>query len=77
MPIHAEMELPLYETTIPTGFPSLTEEYLGDTMDINQYLSKNPTVSFLPELRVNVYINHHCPVNFQNPVIYLDVYLEF
>lgn len=50
MPVHSEMELPLYETTIPAGFPSPAEEYLGDTMDLNQYLIKNPTASFFAKV---------------------------
>ncbi len=45
-PIHSELSLPLYETTIPAGFPSPAEEYLGDAMDLNQYLMTNPTASF-------------------------------
>lgn len=45
-PIDSKLELPLYETNIPAGFPSPAEEYLGDTMDLNQYLIKNPTASF-------------------------------
>ena len=45
-PIDSKLELPLYETNVPAGFPSPAEEYLGDTMDLNQYLIKNPTASF-------------------------------
>ncbi|MBL4660586.1 MAG: translesion error-prone DNA polymerase V autoproteolytic subunit [Alcanivoracaceae bacterium] len=45
-PIDSKLELPLYETNIPAGFPSPAEEYLGDTMDLNQYLIKNATASF-------------------------------
>ncbi len=50
MPVHSDMELPLYETTIPAGFPSPAEEYLGDTMDLNDYLIKNPTASFFAKV---------------------------
>lgn len=49
-PIHSEMQLPLYETHVPAGFPSPAEEYLGDTMDLNQYLIKNPTASFFAKV---------------------------
>jgi DNA polymerase V len=45
-PINSSLELPLYETSVPAGFPSPAQEYLGDTMDLNQYLLKNPTASF-------------------------------
>jgi len=49
-PIHSKTELPLYETTVPAGFPSPAEEYLGDTMDLNQYLIKNQTASFFAKV---------------------------
>ena len=45
-PIDSTLELPLYETSVPAGFPSPAQEYLGDTMDLNAYLIKNPTASF-------------------------------
>lgn len=50
MPVHSAMELPLYETNIPAGFPSPAEEYLGDTMDLNQYLIKNSAASFFAKV---------------------------
>ncbi len=45
-PIDSTLELPLYETSVPAGFPSPAQEYLGDTMDLNAYLIKNPTACF-------------------------------
>lgn len=44
--LNSNCELPLYETSVPAGFPSPAQEYLGDTMDLNEYLIKNPTASF-------------------------------
>ena len=49
-PIDSKLELPLYESCIPAGFPSPAQEYLGDTMDLNDYLIKNPTASFFAKV---------------------------
>ncbi len=49
-PVTSSLELPLYETHVPAGFPSPAEEYLGDTMDLNDYLLKNPTASFFAKV---------------------------
>ena len=49
-PVTTKLELPLYETRVPAGFPSPAEEYLGDTMDLNEYLLKNPTASFFAKV---------------------------
>ncbi|MCB0685179.1 MAG: translesion error-prone DNA polymerase V autoproteolytic subunit [Saprospiraceae bacterium] len=45
-PVVTELELPLYSTKVPAGFPSPAEEYLGDCLDLNQFLLKNPDSSF-------------------------------
>jgi DNA polymerase V len=50
IPKHTAIELPLYETHVPAGFPSPAEEYLGDTMDLNEYLIKNPVASFFAKV---------------------------
>jgi DNA polymerase V len=50
IPENSSLELPLYETSVPAGFPSPAQEYLGDTMDLNQYLIKNPTASFFAKV---------------------------
>ncbi len=50
MPIKASMELPLYETSVPAGFPSPAEEYLGEKLDLNEYLIKNPIASFFAKV---------------------------
>jgi len=49
-PVSSPLPLPLYETHVPAGFPSPAEEYLGDTMDLNDYLLKNPTASFFAKV---------------------------
>jgi DNA polymerase V len=45
-PGRSRLELPLYESRVPAGFPSPANEYLGDTLDLNQYLIANPTATF-------------------------------
>ena len=40
------MELPLVTTKVPAGFPSPAEEYLGDSLDLNDYLIQNPSTTF-------------------------------
>jgi len=42
----SHLELPLYESRIPAGFPSPAGEYLGDTLDLNDYLISNRTATF-------------------------------
>ncbi len=43
---HAACSLPLLTSKIPAGFPSPAEEYLGDTLNLNQYLIDNPATTF-------------------------------
>lgn len=40
------MELPLVTTKVPAGFPSPAEEYLGDKLDLNDYVIQNPATTF-------------------------------
>lgn len=46
IPNQSKLELPLYETSIPAGFPSPAEEYLGEKLDLNEYLISNPIATF-------------------------------
>ena len=45
-PQMTKVEFPLMTNTIPAGFPSPAEEYLGDTLDLNAYVIKNPSSTF-------------------------------
>lgn len=56
-PVDSPLELPVYETTVPAGFPSPAQEYLGDTMDLNDYLIKNKTASFIAKVEGNSMID--------------------
>jgi len=45
-PSMTELKLPLVTNSVPAGFPSPAEEYLGDTLDLNAYVIKNPASTF-------------------------------
>jgi DNA polymerase V len=40
------MKLPLYISTVKAGFPSAADDYLDKTLDLNEYLVKNPAATF-------------------------------
>jgi len=42
-----EMALPLYASRISAGFPSPAEDFIEQKLDLNRYLIKNPTATFL------------------------------
>jgi DNA polymerase V len=45
------LELDLYTTKISAGFPSPADDFLDRKLDLNEYLIRNPSATFL--LRVN------------------------
>jgi len=45
-----KLDLNLYQSKVPAGFPSPATEYLGDTLDLNDYLINNPTASFFAKV---------------------------
>ncbi len=46
----SKLDLTLYQSKVPAGFPSPATEYLGDTLDLNDYLINNPTASFFAKV---------------------------
>jgi DNA polymerase V len=42
-----ELELPLIEGGISAGFPSPAADFLDDAIDLNKYLIKNPSSTFI------------------------------
>ncbi len=44
------LRLPLYDTKISAGFPSPANEYVGDTLDLNEYLVNNKTATFFVQV---------------------------
>jgi len=49
-PLTSHVELPFYESKVPAGFPSPATEYLGDTLDLNDYLIRNKTATFFAKV---------------------------
>jgi len=43
----AALKLPLYGTKISAGFPSPADDFLESTLDLNEYLIKHPSSTFL------------------------------
>ncbi|MBM3590871.1 MAG: translesion error-prone DNA polymerase V autoproteolytic subunit [Alphaproteobacteria bacterium] len=39
--------LPLYQSAVRAGFPSPADDYIAETIDLNKYLIKHPTATFL------------------------------
>ena len=50
-PENSPLELPFVSTKVPAGFPSPAEEYLGDTLDLNQIMVDNPTATFFARVQ--------------------------
>lgn len=51
------LELDLYTTKISTGFPSPAEDFLDRTLDLNEYLIRNPSATFLVRVNGNSMVN--------------------
>jgi len=54
--------LPLFLTKIQAGFPSPADDYLENTLDLNDYLVKKPAATFLVRVTGDSMINagiHH------------------
>ena len=49
-PAISHREMPYYEAKIPAGFASPATEYLGDTLDLNDYLIANNTATFFAKV---------------------------
>ena len=50
-PTNSPLELPIVTSKVPAGFPSPAEEYLGDTLDLNQIMVDNPTATFFARVQ--------------------------
>ena len=49
-PRTSRVDIPFYEPKVPAGFPSPATEYLGDTLDLNEYLIHNKTATFFAKV---------------------------
>tara|TARA_B110000879_G_scaffold212096_1_gene306929 strand:- start:1215 stop:1715 length:501 start_codon:yes stop_codon:yes gene_type:complete len=45
--IKNEHKIPLYQSKVQAGFPSPADDYIEDILDLNQYLIKHPSASFM------------------------------
>ncbi|MCD4747481.1 MAG: translesion error-prone DNA polymerase V autoproteolytic subunit [Bacteroidales bacterium] len=50
-------KLPLYVNTISAGFPSPAEDFIEKKLDLNEYLIKNRSATFLVKVNGNSMIN--------------------
>lgn len=51
------LELPLFENSIPAGFPSPAEDYLDKKLDLNEHLIRNPSATFFVRVSGTSMIN--------------------
>lgn len=49
--------IPLFYSTVRAGFPSPADDYIEDYLDLNEYLIKNPTATFLVKAKGESMIN--------------------
>jgi DNA polymerase V len=40
------LPLPLFTSTVPAGFPSPADDYIEDSLDLNEYLIKHPSATY-------------------------------
>lgn len=43
---HTNIKAPLLQERVPAGFPSPANDYLGKTLDLNEYLIKHPAATY-------------------------------
>ena len=53
------LSLPLYASTVRAGFPSPAEDYKSSSIDLNSYISSNPTATFLVKVEGDSMIGAH------------------
>ncbi|MBU4485738.1 MAG: translesion error-prone DNA polymerase V autoproteolytic subunit [Candidatus Delongbacteria bacterium] len=46
-----KVELPFYTEKLSAGFPSPADDYLERSLDLNEYLIKNPAATFFVEIQ--------------------------
>jgi DNA polymerase V len=51
------LSLPLYASRVPAGFPSPADDHQEDTLDLNEYLVRNPAATFLVRVQGQSMIN--------------------
>ena len=56
VPKHSELQIPMFPTKIPAGFPSPAEEYLGDLLDLNEYMIKRKASTYFVTVEGDIVI---------------------
>lgn len=62
-------KLPLFASKVPAGFPSPAEDFIADSLDLNEYLIKHPAATFF------VRVSGHSMINagiFENDILIID-----
>lgn len=62
-------KLPLYSSKVAAGFPSPAEDYIADSLDLNEYLVKHPAATFLVRASGNSMINAGI---YENDILIVD-----
>lgn len=52
-----EEYIPLFSSTVPAGFPSPAEDFVEDTLDLNEYMVHHPAATFFVRVSGNSMIN--------------------
>ncbi|GAB3528527.1 translesion error-prone DNA polymerase V autoproteolytic subunit [Pontibacter brevis] len=47
------LKVPYYASRVSAGFPSLADDYLDERINLNEFLVKNPTATFMLKVRGN------------------------
>lgn len=61
--------VPLYSSKVSAGFPSPAEDYIAERLDLNEYLIKHPSSTFLVRANGNSMINAGI---FENDILIVD-----
>ncbi len=55
--INKAYQIPLYSSKVSAGFPSPAEDYIAERLDLNEFLIKHPSATFLVRAIGNSMIN--------------------
>jgi DNA polymerase V len=73
-PVHVKtLALDLYTSKISAGFPSPAEDFLDRKLDLNEYLIRNPSATFLVRVNGNSMVNAGI---FDGDILIVDRSLE-
>lgn len=67
------LKLPLFVSKISAGFPSPADDYIDKSLDLNEFLIKNPSATFFVKVSGDSMINAGI---FHNDILIVDRSLE-